>query len=247
MPYQRRVRGGSYLRRSGWFADVLRSIGDMPPSDPAAAGRRQLDADSAEWIRTLAGAGVHREQAVGRLHELLLRIARSEVARRSGRLRLAGPELDDLAHQAAADALLAIIGKLEQFRGESRFTTWAYKFVIFEVSTKIGRHFWRTPSVPMDAEDWERLPDRFGLDPAEASQWRDLVAALRRAVDHELTERQRRVFVAIVLNGVPLDAVVTELGSNRNAIYKTMFDARRKLRAHLVANGYLDDETARPS
>jgi len=204
------------------------------------------DADSAEWLRVLAGTGPQREEALARLHALLLRIARAEVARRGPRLRLTGPELDDLAYQAAADALIAITSKLGQFRGESRFTTWAYKFVIFEVSTKIGRHFWRHPSVPFDAEDWERLPDRFGFDPAREAEWRDLVAALRRAVDEVLTARQRRVFVAIVLNGVPLDTLVIELASNRNAIYKTMFDARRKLRAALAANGYIGDDGWRP-
>ncbi len=97
----------------------------------------------------------------------------------------------------------------------------------------------------MDAEDWDRLPDRLGLEPTRESEWRDLVAALHRAVDEALTDRQRRIFVAIVLNGVPLDAVATELGSNRNAIYKTLYDARRKLRARLVAYGYLDTETSR--
>ena len=200
------------------------------------------DVDSAEWLRVLAGTGPQREEGLARLHALLLRIARAEVARRGPRLRLTGPELDDLAYQAAADALIANTSKLGQFRGESRFTTWAYKFVIFEVSTKIGRHFWRHPTVPFDAEVWERLPDRFGFDPAREAEWRDLVAALRRAVDEVLTARQRRVFVAIVLNGVPLDTLVIELASNRNAIYKTMFDARRKLRAALAANGYIGDD-----
>jgi RNA polymerase sigma-70 factor (ECF subfamily) len=204
----------------------------MPPDN-------ELDAESAQWVRELAAAGQEREQALGRLHEILLRIARGELRRRSGQHPITGPELDDLAHQAAADALLAITGKLEGFRGESRFTTWAYRFVILEVSTKLGRHFWQRPTVALQAEDWDRLPDRFGMGPADHTQWRGLVDALHRAVDEQLTERQRDVFVAIVLRGVPLDALVVQLGSNRNAIYKTMFDARRKLRAALAANGYL--------
>ena len=178
---------------------------------------------------------------------MLVRVARGEAARRGPRLRIAGPELDDLAYQAAADALIAITGKPGQFRGESRFTTWVYKFVIFEVSAKIGRHFWRHPAVPLDAEDWDRLPDRFGFDPAREAEWRDLLAALQRAVDEQLTTRQRAVFVAIVINNVPLDTLVIELASNRNAIYKTLFDARRKLRAALVANGYMGHESLRSS
>jgi RNA polymerase sigma-70 factor (ECF subfamily) len=222
----------------------------MVPADPAAEAilpSPELDPDSEQWIQMLSGPGPQREEGLMRLHDLLLRIARSELQRRGGRLQITGPELDDLAYQAAADALLAIVGKLGQFRGESRFTTWAYKFVIFEVSAKIGRHFWRHPAVPMDAEGWERLPGRFGLDPAREAEWRDLAAAVRRAVDEHLTPRQRQVFVAIVLNDTPMDALVAELGSTRNAIYKTMFDARRKLRAVLAANGYLDDETSRQS
>jgi RNA polymerase sigma-70 factor (ECF subfamily) len=205
----------------------------------------RLDPDSAAWLRDLASTGQQQEAALARLHAMLVRIARREAARRGPGLQLAGPELDDLAHQAAADALLAITGKLRQFQGGSRFTTWAYRFVILEVSAKIGRHFWRRPGVRMDAEDWDQLPASFGFDPAQEAEWRDLLAALRRAVDEELTARQRRVFVALVLGGVPLDALVIELASSRNAIYKTMFDARRKLRAALAANGYLHDDPDR--
>ncbi len=205
------------------------------------------DPDSAEWLRSLTSDGVEREAALARLHELLLRMARREARRRGGNLRIRGPELDDLAYQAANDAVLAVTAKVGQFRGDSRFTTWAYKFVIFEMSAKIGRHFWRNPPLAFDAEDWDRLPDRFGLDPAREAETRDLCDELRRAVDDELTDRQRGIFVAIVLNGVPLDALVVELDSNRNAIYKTLFDARRKLRAVLVANGHLDNESSRNS
>jgi RNA polymerase sigma-70 factor (ECF subfamily) len=116
---------------------------------------------------------------------------------------------------------------------------------MFEVSAKIGRHFWRRPPVALTAEDWDRLPDRFGFDPAGESERRDFVRAVHRAVQEDLTGHQRQVFVALVLDGVPLDALAEKLGSSRNAIYKTMFDARRKLRASLVANGYLHDEAVR--
>src|SRR5215471_1812579 len=219
----------------------------MAPGDSGvqrtSAAAARLDAESAEWLRVLGCTGAAREEALARLHGMLVRIARGEVRRRAPRLRITGPELEDLAYQAAAHALVAITGKLGQFRGDSRFTTWAYKFVIFEVSAKIGRHFWRHPAVPFDAEDWDRLPDRFGFDPACEAEWRDLLGALHRAVDDKLTARQRAVFIAIVLNGVPLDTLVIELASNRSAIYKTLFDARRKLRAALAADGYIGDES----
>jgi RNA polymerase sigma-70 factor (ECF subfamily) len=200
-----------------------------------------LDDISAQWLATLRADGAVRDDAHARLHELLLRIARGEAARRSAQIGVTGAELDDLAHQAAADAMLAVLGKLDTFRGESRFTTWAYTFVMFEVSAKIGRHFWRRPPVPLELADWDRLPARFGFSAEQESESRDLLRVLRDAIDHELTERQRRVFRALVLDGVPLDALVVELDSNRNAVYKMLFDARVRLRATLVAKGFLEE------
>ena len=209
-------------------------------------GVRQLDADSREWLRRLRSVGRTRDEALGQLRDLLLRAAHGELRRRSAQLRVTGPELDDLAHQAADDAVMYIIRKLEEFRGDSRFTTWAYKFVVLEVSAKVGRHHWlRRPVTMVDDDAWAKIPDRFGVDPADQAEAADLVHALRRVVQVALTPRQRRVFLAIVVEGVPLDALALELASSRNAIYKTMFDARRKIRLQLVADGYLHDEDPR--
>jgi len=144
-----------------------------------------------------------------------------------------------VAQQAANDALLAILAKLDQFRGESKFTTWAYRFVVLEVSMKLGRHFWRAPHPPPEGDEWELLPDRFGLSPESRAEWIDMIRAVREAVDEDLTPHQREIFSAIVLREVPLDALVIQLASNRNAIYKVMFDARRKLRQSLAAKGYV--------
>jgi RNA polymerase sigma-70 factor (ECF subfamily) len=203
---------------------------------PAPGG----DRESGRWLEGLTGP--RREETVERLREWLLRISRAEVNRRRAQLGFGGPELDDIAEQAASDATVAVIGKLDQFRGESRFTTWAAKFAILEVSNKVGRNLWRKRGVHLDPDAWEQMPDRFGLGlgVGREVESRELLAALRVAVDTQLSARQRRVFEAIVLNEVPLDVLVVELDSNRNAIYKTLFDARRKLRTELVANGYLD-------
>ena len=211
-------------------------------------GRRRAsrDGESGEWVAALAGPGGARDEAIRRLHDLLVRVGRAEANRRAARLALSGPEVDDVAHQAADDALVAILGKLGTFRGDSRFTTWAAKFVILEVASKISRHHWRRRKhQPMDAEDWDRLPDAFGFDPAEEHEWADLMRTLRRGVEETLTAHQRRVFRAIVIDQTPLDVLVAETGGSRNAIYKTLFDARRKLRAFLAANGYLDDHARR--
>jgi len=208
----------------------------------AGPTERELDAESADWLRRLsAGTGALRQQAERELHARLVRIALAEVSRRSASTPVTGPELTDLAHQAADDAMLAILAKLTGFRGESRFITWAYRFVILEVSSKLGRHYWRNPPVMLDAAQWERLPDRLGIDPARHAESAGILAEVRRVVEDELTAHQRRVFVAVVVDGIPLDAVAARLSLQRNAIYKVIFDARRKIRRALVANGYLED------
>jgi RNA polymerase sigma-70 factor (ECF subfamily) len=210
----------------------------------AAESPKRLDPQSRQWLRELSAGAPGREAAVARLYQLLVRIARSEANRRWQRLGVLGPELDDLAHQAASDALLSILDRLSDFRGDSRFTTWAYKFVMFEVSAKLARHFWQQPVARLAEADWDRLPAAFGVDPQAHSQARALVGAVREAVENDLTSYQRQVFVAIVLAGMPLDALAVELGTNRNALYKVMFDARRKLRSSLVARGYLEPESS---
>jgi RNA polymerase sigma-70 factor (ECF subfamily) len=202
-----------------------------------------LDDVSAEWVRALTGTGPAREAALARLHDLLVRVAVHEMRRREAGSGISGPEFHDLAHQAAADAMLAILARLGTFRGESRFTTWAYRFVVLQVSAKLGRHYWNQhPALSLDAEDWDRLPGRLGEDPDKQAEYAEMVAAVRQAVNMTLTDHQRRLFVAVVLNGVPLDAAVAHFGTNRNAIYKAVFDARRKIRAFLVANRYLEEK-----
>jgi RNA polymerase sigma-70 factor, ECF subfamily len=200
--------------------------------------RGALDDVSQSWVSCIGSAGGEHDECIARLHALLLRVAHSEVFRRAGSLRLAGPELDDIAQQACDDALMAIKAKIGDFRGESRFTTWAYRFVMFEVSTKIGRHFWRRRPASLDDAAWDRLPDTLVVAPESRAEDRELFGVLRQAIDEDLTPLQRRVFVAIAVNEVPMDAFARELGSNRNAVYKTLFDARRKLCGSLAAAGY---------
>jgi RNA polymerase sigma-70 factor (ECF subfamily) len=234
-----RLPNASVVARLRSIVDVAATRSTTQPTSGRSAPNRETDPESGRWLTILREDEPGRDQGIAELYAMLLRAARAEVSRRADRFTISGPEADDLAHHAAADAALAILAKLATFRGESRFSTWAYRFVILEVSTKIGRHVWQRPTVALDREQWERLPERFGIDPSVHAQARDLLTALRRAIEEDLTPHQRRVFVAIVLNAVPLDAVALELGSNRNAIYKTMFDARGKLRAALAANGYL--------
>jgi RNA polymerase sigma-70 factor (ECF subfamily) len=214
----------------------------------AGRDRRPVDAGSRRWVEQLGTAEHPRhERAAAELHDLLLRVAYHELSRRRGRLRwIGGPELDDLAHQAADDALVNVLARVDEFRGLSRFTTWAYKFVVFEVSSKVARHAWRRqPPSPADLT-WDRLPDALAPRPGDRLEQRERLEALSAAIG-ELTERQREVFVAIALNDVSIDVLALQLRSNRNAIYKNLFDARRGLRARMAAAGHPvvdDDEVA---
>ena len=149
----------------------------------------------------------------------------------------ASDEVDDLCVQAANDALMAVLAKLSSFRGAARFTTWAYKFAIYETSTRLRRHAWRQRNVELDETIWDRLPD---AAPAPVQQLENdqLMAALQRAITDRLTERQRLIFQSVTLNDVPIDVLAERVGTTRGAIYKTLHDARRKLRQALTEAGY---------
>jgi RNA polymerase sigma-70 factor, ECF subfamily len=200
--------------------------------------RMAPDRESDLWVEQLHPGHPRREQTVARLHGVLLRIAFHELSRRRGQLQsVSGAEFDDLAQQATDDALTNMLARLDEFRGLSRFTTWAYKFVMFEVSSKVARHAWRRQPPSRQELVFERLPESLAPRPAERLEQREQLKALAAAIG-ELTERQREVFVAIALNDVPIDVLAIQLGSNRNAVYKNLFDARRNLRARMEAAGH---------
>jgi RNA polymerase sigma-70 factor, ECF subfamily len=186
------------------------------------------------------------QQTVARLHDVLRRVALFELSRRRHQLRsVTGPEFDDLAQQAADDALVNVLDRLDEFRGLSRFTTWAYTFVMFEVSAKVARHAWHRQPPDPEQLAWDELPDPTALPPEERLEQRARLDALSLAIG-QLTARQREVFVAVALNDVPIDVLAVKLATNRNAIYKNLFDARRRLRATMAAAGHpVSDGTVR--
>jgi RNA polymerase sigma-70 factor (ECF subfamily) len=208
----------------------------------AAHAREVLEYDSRAWLDALNGPPAVRDAAIAELHALLVRGARHEFARRRHTLTHLGAEdVSDLATQAADDALVAILAKLDTFRGASRFTTWAYKFVLLEAGVKARRRAWQRREVTLDAADWPLIADA-SLGAHAALEELELLGAIRDAVETELTPHQREVFSALALNGVPIDVLAERLATTRGALYKTLHDARRKLRAALAAAGHsLDD------
>jgi RNA polymerase sigma-70 factor, ECF subfamily len=213
-------------------------------TEPSETGRVTHDAESRLWVEQLRSGHPRHEEAVGRLHGVLVGVAFDELSRRRGQLgSIAGREYDDLAHQAADGALMNIMRRLDEFRGPSRFTTWAFKFVISEVASKVARHAWRRHPPGRDELDWDELPDWLAPRPGERLEHREQLEVLSAAIG-ELGDRQREVFVAIALNDVPIDVLALELDSNRNAVYKDLYDARRTLRRRLAAAGHPVVESA---
>jgi RNA polymerase sigma-70 factor (ECF subfamily) len=205
---------------------------------------RGADPASRKWLQELRDEGAIREEAIGRLHELLLRAARFEVARRRRVLtHVRGGDFDDLANQAADDALVAVLARLDDFRGESRFTTWAYKFALLEAAVKLRRRAWQGREIPPpESGDLELLPSA-GPSPHDALEQRELIVAVREAIRDALTPHQRDVFVALALNGVPIDVLAERLGTTRGALYKTLHDARSRLRGELTRRGFTLSDT----
>ncbi len=200
--------------------------------------QRTADSPARDWVERLRAGGPEQATAVAELHALLLKAARFEVARRGAELRhLRGGDGEDLAQQAADDALLAVLGKLDDFRGESRFTTWAYKFALLEAAVKVRRRAWQQREVPLEDEAWQRLAGA-GSAVGRGAENAELFAALREEIEASLGPRQREVLVAVALNDVPIDVLAERLDSTRGALYKNLHDARRKLRAALAARGF---------
>lgn len=189
---------------------------------------------SQDWLAALRGPAPAQARAWSELHALLLRGARFELGRRRSSLaHVPYGELDDLAMQAADDAMVAILAKLDTFRGESRFTTWAYKFVLLEAGVKARRRAWQGREVTLEDDAWSLFADG-GPSAHEVLEDSETLRAIRDAIQTSLTKHQRLVFVSLALNEVPIDVLAERLGATRGALYKALHDARRKLRAALA-------------
>ena len=209
--------------------DTNRSMGSVAPATVP---------NETVWYADLRSSGPGRDEASAHLHELLLRAARFEVSRRRGSLpHLSAGELDEIAVEAASEAAVSVLRRLDDFRGESRFSTWAYKFALLETAVRIRRRAWRDRELTLDPDAWSAL-ESIGAGPDTSAERSALLAAIRDGIEHILTPHQREVLIAVALDGIPIDVLAERLGSNRNALYKTVHDARRRHRAHLEAAGY---------
>lgn len=164
---------------------------------------------------------------------------------------LARDEILQRAEDCTQDALIAVIDHLSDFRGDSKFTTWVYKFAVNIALMTARRERWKGVSLDqLSSSDQDSNPFEWmvhdkspGLAPDQSAMQGEVGEILREVIEHDLTEKQRQILIMMVFNEVPMDEVVRHLGANRNAIYKMLHDARRKLKSGLQARGFEVGET----
>lgn len=190
-----------------------------------------------DWLGGLTATGAAQKDAILRLHQLMLRAARFKLSRMGEASRLGQARADVIVQSSADEAVVAVLARLSSFEGRSRFTTWAYKFGILHTATAVRREVWSHTDV-----DLSSIPEpasRLG-DPVAHVEGLALSEALRRCITQCLTPHQQRILIAITVEGVPIDVIADRLHSTRNTVYKTLHEARRRLREGLIAQGYIE-------
>jgi RNA polymerase sigma-70 factor (ECF subfamily) len=219
---------------------VLAAVIEPDLEPPLTRRTFQPDRDAIpdhEWVARLGATGAVRDHAIARLRELMVRAARHQVSRMPQAADLGAARRDEIVESTADDATLSVLSRLASFEGRSRFTTWAYKFGILHAGVAVRRAAWTGRDV-LRHELPAAGPATTG-SPEAYAEGRDLVAAVHDAMAKQLTPHQRRVATALLVDGVPIDVLAERLGTNRNALYKTLHDVRRRLRTHLSAQGLI--------
>ena len=204
-----------------------------------------------EWLSDLSASGAPQEAAIADLRNILLRAALFFFSRSPSDLAgLSRDEISQRAEDCAQDALLAVMRHLADFRGDSKFTTWAYKFAINIALTAARRERWKGVSLDELSDsgedafsEWATRDKSEGTAPETSAMQDELRGVIQNVIDHDLTQKQRQVLRLMVFDEVPMDEVVRHLGANRNTVYKLLHDARRKLKSGLQARGFEVGET----
>ncbi|MGW9630207.1 RNA polymerase sigma factor [Agromyces sp. NPDC055520] len=190
-----------------------------------------------EWVARLSATGREHADAIGELHALMVRAARHQVGRMPEAVRLGAARRDEIAHSAADAATVSVMSRLDSFEGRSRFSTWAYKFAILHAGVEVRRAAWRDREVAL--HDVPEPPDATMSSPEAYAEARELAEAVRDGLGRALTPHQRRVAIAVLVDEVPIDVLAERLGTSRGALYKTLHDARQRLRAFLSERGFI--------
>jgi RNA polymerase sigma-70 factor (ECF subfamily) len=191
-----------------------------------------------EWLSDLRGP--EQAAALADLRAFLVRGLRYALASYSN--------VDDvLIEDFVQDALLKILNALDSFRGESKFTTWAQKIAVRVALTELRRRRWKDVSLDgiVEAQDMDFVPDMMiesSAGPDQQATQRIFLETLQRLISTELTDKQRQALIAVRVQGMPLEEVARRMGTNRNALYKLLHDARQRLKRKMEAEGLSPEE-----
>lgn len=198
------------------------------------------DRTNDEWVAVLSQPSLERDQALDELRARLLRGLGYTLTQRRG--------VDEsLIEDLVQDALVRILDALDQFRGESRFTTWATKIAVNLAYTELRRRRWTNVSLDEIIDNPERvfipsiMIDR-ASGPEQQAVQRAVLATVQEAIYEDLTQRQRQALVAAKVKGMPLEEVARRMDTNRNALYKLLHDARQRLKQALLDKGLSPEE-----
>lgn len=201
-----------------------------------------------EWLRALKADRIEQDDALKDLRETILRAMRAYLAADSG---YRSEEVKQIAEDCAQETLLTIRQKIDTFKGESRFTTWATSIAIRILLGELRRRRWKHLSIQhsrighdLPNQPIETLQSR-DPDPELALQQDEIWQTLTTIIEEELTARQRYILIASVFQGMPLDLVADRLGTNRDNVYKVLHDARKKLKTCLTKRGLTQEEILR--
>ena len=204
-----------------------------------------------EWLNDLRADDTRQEAGIADLRDLLLRAVLFFFSRNLGDFGgLTRDEILQRAEDCAQDALVAVMNHLSDFRSDSKFTTWAYKFAVNHALMTARRERWKDVSLDQlshsddnTLSEWLIRDKSPGLAPDQSAMQSEVGEIIREVIERDLTDKQRDVLVMMIFNEVPMDEVVRRLDTNRNAIYKMLHDARRKLKSGLQARGFEVGET----
>lgn len=197
-----------------------------------------------EWLEALRSQGPEQEAALADLREIVLKGLPYALSKY---LSPSDPQFEALMEHTAQETLLRVLDRMETFEGRSKFTTWVHTIAVRIALTELRRKRWENVSLDNLLEDDDRLPPPglmtdVSLGPEDITEGRDMVAKVQRIIAEELTEKQRQALIAISIKGMPIAEVARRMGSNRNAMYKLMHDARLRLKKRLAKEGLTPQE-----
>jgi RNA polymerase sigma-70 factor (ECF subfamily) len=192
-----------------------------------------------EWLQDLRTPGLSQEKALADLRAILLQGLPYALSKW---LSPNDPQFESLAEESVQDTLLRVLDRLDTFQGRSQFTTWVHKIAIRIALTELRRRRWRDVSLDEMVESEQITPARGLMEdlsptPESDAERSELINHVMRMISEELTDKQRQAMVALSVKGMPMEEVARRMGTNRNALYKLLHDARLHLKERLASEG----------